>query len=96
MRVFWHRERSFSVKAISTGWSLKRPPTYEAPFEAIGDGGRLEARSALKAGVGLANALSYLHTNGVAHGHVGPNADPIHDGRAYLSGVELCRARRSN
>ena len=68
---------------------VEAPATYEASFTSIGDGGQLEARSALKAGVGLANALSYLHTNGVAHGHVGPNAVLVHDGRAYLSGIEL-------
>ncbi|HEX5546137.1 MAG TPA: protein phosphatase 2C domain-containing protein [Ktedonobacterales bacterium] len=69
---------------------VEAPANYEAPFETIGDGGRLEVRSALKAGVGLANALSYLHTNGVAHGNVDPMAILVHDGRAYLSGVERC------
>jgi len=74
-----------------THWLVvEAPANYEAPFEAVGDGGRLEVRSALKAGVGLANALSYLHTNGVAHENVGPMAILIHDGRAYLSGVERC------
>ncbi len=74
-----------------THWLVvEAPANYEAPFEAIGDGGRLEVRSALKAGVGLANALSYLHTNGVAHENVGPMAILVHDGRAYLSGVERC------
>lgn len=68
---------------------VEAPATYEAPFVSITDGGKLDTRGALKAGVGLANALSYLHTNGVAHGHVGPNAILVHDGRAYLSGVEL-------
>ena len=75
---------------------VEAPATYEAPFTSIGDGGQLEARSALKAGVGLANALSYLHTNGVAHGHVGPNAVLVHDGRAYLSGIELCHTGRNS
>ncbi|HKW20379.1 MAG TPA: hypothetical protein VJO13_03325, partial [Ktedonobacterales bacterium] len=69
---------------------VEAPANYEAPFEAVGDGGRLEVRSALKAGVGLANALSYLHTNGVAHGNVDPMAILVHDGRAYLSGIERC------
>jgi serine/threonine protein phosphatase PrpC len=69
---------------------VEAPANYEAPFEAIGNGGRLEVRSALKAGVGLANALSYLHTNGVAHGNVDPMAILVHDGRAYLSGIERC------
>src|SRR5690242_3026943 len=69
---------------------VEAPANYEAPFESIGDGGRLEVRSALKAGVGLANALSYLHTNGVAHGNVDPMAILVHDGRAYLSGIERC------
>lgn len=67
---------------------VEAPASYDAPFVAIGDGGRLDPRAVLKAGVGLANALSYLHTNGVAHGHVEPNAILVHDGRAYLSGVE--------
>lgn len=74
-----------------THWLVvEAPASYEAPFTAIGDGGRLEVRSALKAGVGLANALSYLHTNGVAHENIGPMAILIHDDRAYLSGVERC------
>ncbi|HEX6540720.1 MAG TPA: protein phosphatase 2C domain-containing protein [Ktedonobacterales bacterium] len=68
---------------------VEAPASYEAPFAAISDGGRLDTRGTLKAGVGLANALSYLHTNGFAHGHVGPMAILVHDGRAYLSGVEL-------
>ncbi|MGE5334297.1 MAG: protein phosphatase 2C domain-containing protein [Nitrososphaerota archaeon] len=68
---------------------VEAPASYDAPFVAVGDGGRLDTKSTLKAGVGLANALSYLHTNGVAHGHIGPNAVLVHDGRAYLSGLEL-------
>ncbi|HEU5349931.1 MAG TPA: protein phosphatase 2C domain-containing protein, partial [Ktedonobacterales bacterium] len=68
---------------------VEAPATYDAPFVPVGDGGRLDVKNTLKAGVGLANALSYLHTNGVAHGYVGPDAVLVHDGRAYLSGLEL-------
>ncbi|HET9980837.1 MAG TPA: protein phosphatase 2C domain-containing protein [Ktedonobacterales bacterium] len=62
---------------------------YDMPFTSIADGGRVDAKGALKAGVGLANALSYLHTNGFAHKHVGPDAILVHGVRAYLSGIEL-------
>jgi PPM family protein phosphatase len=68
------------------------PASYEAPFTSIGEGGKLDAKSAVKAGVGLANALSYLHTNGFVHRNVGPGSILVHDGRAYLSGVELASA----
>lgn len=67
---------------------VEAPASYEEPFTAISDGGALDPRSALKAGVGLANALSYLHANGITHGGVGPNSILVHDGRAYLSGIE--------
>lgn len=74
----------------TTHWLVvEAPASYDAPFTAIGDGGQLESRSALKAGVGLANALTYLHTNGFAHGNISPTAILVHDGRAYLSGIEL-------
>ncbi|HEY1390490.1 MAG TPA: protein phosphatase 2C domain-containing protein, partial [Ktedonobacterales bacterium] len=83
--------RAVVQRGGDTHWLVvEASANYEAPFEAIDDGGRLEVRSALKAGVGLANALSYLHTNGVTHGNVGPMAILIHDGRAYLSGIERC------
>ena len=69
--------------------AIEAPQPYDAPFTSISDGGRVDAKGALKAGVGLANALSYLHTNGFAHKHVGPDAILVHGTRAYLSGVEL-------
>jgi hypothetical protein len=62
---------------------VEAPATYDATFVSVADGGQLEERSVLKAGVGLANALSYLHTNGVVHGNVGPDCVLVHDGRAY-------------
>lgn len=67
---------------------VEAPASYDAPFEAVSDGGHLEPRNTLKAGVGLANALSYLHNNGFAHGNIGPSSILVHDGRAYLSGIE--------
>ena len=74
----------------SAHWlAIEAPQPYDAPFTSISDGGRVDAKGALKAGVGLANALSYLHTNGFAHKHVGPDAILVHGTRAYLSGVEL-------
>lgn len=48
----------------------------------------LDAAGALAAGVGLADALSFLHRNGVVHLRVSPDAIMIHDGRAQLCGLE--------
>ena len=53
-----------------------------------GQGARLDATSALRAGTGLADALSYLHRNEVAHLHLSPDALAVFDGRAYLTGME--------
>jgi protein phosphatase len=49
---------------------------------------RLEAAGALAAGVGLADALTYLHRQGVAHLHVSPATVVIMDGRAQLGALE--------
>lgn len=54
----------------------------------VADGARLDAAQALAAGAGLADALSYLHRNGVAHLHVSPDVVIVLNGRAYLDGVE--------
>lgn len=82
--------RAVVPRTGATHWLVvEAPASYDAPFVAISDGGRLEPRNALKAGVGLANALTYLHTNGFAHGNIGPTAILVHDSRAYLSGIEL-------
>jgi serine/threonine protein phosphatase PrpC len=43
---------------------------------------------ALRAGAGLADTLSYLHRNGIAHLHVSPEAIILASGRAYLCGLE--------
>ena len=69
--------------------TIEAAQPYDMPFTSIKDGGRVDAKGALKAGVGLANALSYLHTNGFAHKHVGPDAILVHGNRSYLSGIEL-------
>jgi PPM family protein phosphatase len=53
-----------------------------------GQGARLDAASALRAGTGLADALSYLHRNEVAHLHLSPDALAVFDGRAFLGGME--------
>lgn len=48
----------------------------------------LDAATALAAGVGLADALTYLHRNGVAHLHVSPSAVVMAAGLARLGGIE--------
>lgn len=53
-----------------------------------GQGARLDAASVLRAATGLADALSYLHRNEVAHLHLSPDALAVFDGRAYLTGME--------
>jgi serine/threonine protein phosphatase PrpC len=68
--------------------AFEAPQPYDSPFTSISDGGRVDAKGALRAGVGLANALSYLHSNGFAHTQVGPDAILVHGTRAYLSGIE--------
>ena len=54
----------------------------------VAEGARLEAAATLAAGAGLADALSYLHRNGIAHLHVSPDAIRVQHGRAYLDGME--------
>ncbi len=62
--------------------------TPDAPVLSVGQGARLGAVETLRAGVGLADALSYLHRNGVAHLHVSPETLLTQQGRAYLTGLE--------
>ncbi|HLY30290.1 MAG TPA: protein phosphatase 2C domain-containing protein, partial [Ktedonobacterales bacterium] len=62
--------------------------TPEAPVRSVGQGARLDPIETLRAGVGLADALSYLHRNGVAHLHVSPETLIVQQGRAYLTGLE--------
>ncbi|MGZ3680457.1 MAG: PP2C family protein-serine/threonine phosphatase [Ktedonobacterales bacterium] len=58
------------------------------PALTASDGARLDAVAALTAGAGLADALAYLHRNDIAHLHVSPDVLVIHNGRAYLAGLE--------
>jgi serine/threonine protein phosphatase PrpC len=58
------------------------------PAPTVGQGARLDVADALRAGTGLADALSYLHRNDVAHLHVAPDAILVAGGRAYLGGME--------
>jgi protein phosphatase len=48
----------------------------------------LQPDEALRAGAGLADTLSYLHRNGIAHLRVAPESILFASGRAYLFGVE--------
>jgi protein phosphatase len=59
----------------------------ELPIAVVA-GGRLSAEDTLRAGAGLADALAYLHRNGLAHLHVSPETTVVQEGRAYLAGVE--------
>lgn len=52
------------------------------------DGPYLSAADVLRAGAGLADALSYLHRNGVVDMHVSPDTVLLVGNRAYLSGLE--------
>lgn len=54
----------------------------------VADGARLDTPAALAAGAGLADVLSYLHRNGIAHLHVSPDVILVLNGRAYLTGME--------
>ncbi len=56
--------------------------------QSVSGGGRLDALPALSAGLGLADALSYLHRNGLAHLHVSPEVVFVQNGRAFLGGME--------
>lgn len=62
-------------------------PDGTAPVS-VADGARLESAATLAAGAGLADALSYLHRNGIAHLHVSPDVILVLNGRAYLGGME--------
>ncbi|HEX9057076.1 MAG TPA: protein phosphatase 2C domain-containing protein [Ktedonobacterales bacterium] len=48
----------------------------------------LDPAGAMTAGVGLADALTYLHRSGVAHLHVSPTTVFVRDGRAQLGDIE--------
>jgi protein phosphatase len=48
----------------------------------------LHPDEALRAGAGLADTLSYLHRNGIAHLRVAPETVLLAGGRAYLFGLE--------
>lgn len=54
----------------------------------VSQGARLPAAGALTACAGLADALSYLHRNSVAHLHVTPDVVTVYQGRAFLGGLE--------
>src|SRR5579859_5286356 len=56
--------------------------------ETVAQGARLDPPTALATGAGLADALSYLHRNSVAHLHVSPDVLVVTGGRAYLGGME--------
>ncbi|MGH2514019.1 MAG: hypothetical protein ACRDHP_00025, partial [Ktedonobacterales bacterium] len=56
--------------------------------ETVAQGARLDPPVALAAGAGLADALSYLHRNSVAHPHVSPDVLVVSGGRVYLGGME--------
>ena len=58
------------------------------PARLVSEGGRLPLVNTLTAGAGLADALNYLHRNGITHLHVSPDTVVIFNGRAYLIGLE--------
>lgn len=60
----------------------------DVPARSVADGASLSYSATLSAGTGLADALAYLHRNEVAHLHVSPDAIYVHEGRAYLAGME--------
>lgn len=51
-------------------------------------GARLDVVDALRAGIGIGDALNYLHRNDVAHLHVAPDTMIVVNGRTYLTGLE--------
>jgi PPM family protein phosphatase len=58
------------------------------PADLVSEGGRLPTINTLTSGAGLADALNYLHRNGVSHLHISPDTVAIFNGRAYLIGLE--------
>jgi protein phosphatase len=58
------------------------------PADLVSEGGRLPTVNALTSGAGLADALNYLHRNGISHLHISPDTVVIFNGRAYLIGLE--------
>ena len=56
--------------------------------QSVADGARLDHQTTLAAGAGLADALGYLHRNGVAHLHVSPLSLVVFARRAYIAGME--------
>ncbi len=87
--------RLLTPVAIETNqgrWYLVRQDIDAEPganAQLVAEGGRLTPIEGLRAGAGLADALSYLNRNGVAHLHVSPETILTHDSRAYLTGVEM-------
>jgi PPM family protein phosphatase len=60
----------------------------DKPADLVSEGGRLPTVNTLTSGAGLADALNYLHRNGVSHLHISPDTVVIFNGRAYLIGLE--------
>jgi serine/threonine protein phosphatase PrpC len=54
----------------------------------MSEGERLRAVDALRAGIELADALTVMHHNSLAHLHISPEHVILYEGRIYLSGVE--------
>ena len=66
--------------------AIASPDGVLAPV--VSDGAQLDPVAALTAGAGLADALAYLHRSNIAHLHISPEVLVIHNGRAYLDGLE--------
>lgn len=60
----------------------------ETPASAADARPPLDAAGALTAGVGLGEALTYLHRKGVVHLRVSPSVVTVREGEAYLGGLE--------
>lgn len=81
-----------AIEVAAGRWYLVNQDLDSAPDTTralVAEGGRLTPIEGLRAGAGLADALSYLHRNGVAHLHVSPETILTRDARAYLVGVEM-------
>jgi serine/threonine protein phosphatase PrpC len=83
-RLFTHDGHDLLVSDVLVTADRSLPPS-------VAQGGRLDPTATLIAGTGLADALGYLHRNGVVHLHVSPDAILVHEGRAYLAGMEGAR-----
>ncbi|HEX9067523.1 MAG TPA: protein phosphatase 2C domain-containing protein [Ktedonobacterales bacterium] len=64
------------------------PATTGTIALAADPGAYVTAQDALRAGAGLADALAYLHRNGLAHMHVSTDEVLLQDNRAFLCGLE--------